>query len=65
MAEQQALPQVARAGIPQLGTPPPAAPNPCGNRDEKRSASKTVTDTIIGGASESQNISLAHKLRHF
>ena len=47
MAEQQALPPVARA-IPQLGTPPPAAPNANGQRDEKRSASKTVTDTIIG-----------------
>ena len=47
MAEQQALPPVARA-IPQLGTPPPTAANANGQRDEKRSASKTVTDTIIG-----------------
>ena len=47
MAEQQALPPVARA-IPQLGSPPPTTPNANGQRDEKRSASKTVTDTIIG-----------------
>ncbi len=54
MAEQQALPPVARA-IPQLGTPPPAAPNANGQRDEKRSASKTVTDTIIGAFQQSKN----------
>lgn len=32
-----------------LGTPPAAATNGT-QRDEKKSASKTVTDTIIGGA---------------
>lgn len=40
------------AGVPAvLGTPPPAVNNGT-QRDEKKSASKTVTDTIIGGAIE-------------
>lgn len=51
MAEQQAMPAPVARAIPRLGTPSPAPANPGGQRDEKRSASKTVTDTIIGAFS--------------
>ncbi len=37
------------AGVPAVLGTPPAAVNNGTQRDEKKSASKTVTDTIIGG----------------
>ena len=38
------------AVVPAVLGPPPAAVTNGTQRDEKKSASKTVTDTIIGGA---------------